>query len=74
MRSQDLEPAYHDAAQFYWGRADAFVRELQIISPHSIPVILPRYRVIDIDTVEDWKQAELMHIALSKTSNAISKS
>jgi N-acylneuraminate cytidylyltransferase len=63
-RSQDLEPAYHDAAQFYWGRAEAFARQLPLISEHSSPVILPRHRVLDIDTPEDWLQAELMYSAL----------
>jgi pseudaminic acid cytidylyltransferase len=66
MRSQDLEPAYHDAAQFYWGRAEAFVRGLPIFSGHSVPVMLPRHRVIDIDTNDDWAQAELLYAA-SKT-------
>jgi pseudaminic acid cytidylyltransferase len=68
MRSQDLEAAYHDAAQFYWGRTDAFVRELPIISEHSLPVILPRYRVVDIDTLEDWHQAELVHLTIQQAS------
>jgi N-acylneuraminate cytidylyltransferase len=68
MRSQDLEAAYHDAAQFYWGRAEAFVRELPIISEYSLPIILPRYRVIDIDTLEDWRQAELVYLALQQTA------
>jgi N-acylneuraminate cytidylyltransferase len=59
-RSQDLQEVYHDAGQFYWGLADAFLNDLPIFSRHSIPVILPRYLVQDIDTIEDWKQAELM--------------
>lgn len=59
-RSQDLEDAWHDAGQFYWGRADAWLSEEQIFSPLSIPVILPRHRVQDIDTQEDWIMAELM--------------
>ena len=59
-RSQDLEPAYHDAAQFYWGRAAAWRTASPIFSSRSIPVLLPRERVQDIDTVEDWTRAELM--------------
>lgn len=59
-RSQDLKEVYHDAGQFYWGLADAFLNDLPIFSNHSIPIILPRYLVQDIDTIEDWKQAELM--------------
>lgn len=63
-RSQDLEPAYHDAGQFYWGSARAFTDGLPIFSNASVPVVLPRYRVQDIDTPEDWLQAELMHRAM----------
>jgi pseudaminic acid cytidylyltransferase len=63
-RSQDLEPAYHDAGQFYWGRAAAFREERVLFSPESVPVILPRYLVHDIDTEEDWVRAELAYQAL----------
>ena len=64
-RSQDLEEAWHDAGQFYWGTANAFLSELPLISSHATGVVLPRYRVQDIDTEEDWKQAELMYQTLS---------
>jgi pseudaminic acid cytidylyltransferase len=60
IRSQDLEQAYHDAGQFYWGRADAFLDELSLFSDHAAPVLLPRYQAQDIDTPEDWDIAELM--------------
>lgn len=63
-RSQDLEQAYHDAAQFYWGRAAAFRAGLPVFAAHSVPIVLPRDRVQDIDTLEDWKRAEMMHAAL----------
>jgi len=59
-RSQDLEEAYHDAGQFYWGQADAWLQNKMIFSAASAPVKLPRYRVQDIDTPEDWLQAELL--------------
>lgn len=60
-RSQDLEEAYHDAGQFYWGTAEAFVESRPLFSPESVPVILPRYLVQDIDTLEDWRRAELLY-------------
>lgn len=63
-RSQDLEPAWHDAGQFYWGRAGAFLANEVLFSPVALPVILPRHRVQDIDTEEDWQRAELMFAAL----------
>lgn len=59
-RSQDLEEAYHDAGQFYWGRAQAFLSDQPLFASHSLPVPLPRYLVQDIDTPEDWVTAELM--------------
>ncbi|MCU0974239.1 MAG: pseudaminic acid cytidylyltransferase [Burkholderiales bacterium] len=63
-RSQDLEEAYHDAGQFYWGRAEAFLDDLVTFSRASVPVVLPRHLVQDIDTLEDWVRAELMFSAL----------
>jgi pseudaminic acid cytidylyltransferase len=65
-RSQDLEEAYHDAGQFYWGRAEAFRSQLSLYAGRSIPIVIPRYRVQDIDTPEDWQQAELMYAALGR--------
>ena len=59
-RSQDLEEAYHDAAQFYWGRADAWLSGTPMFSEFSAPIVLPRYRVQDLDTMDDWIRAELM--------------
>ncbi len=63
-RSQDLEEAWHDAGQFYWGRAEAWARQLSLFSRRSIPIALPRYRVQDIDSEEDWTRAEYMFRAL----------
>ena len=59
-RSQDLPPALHDAAQFYWGRPDAWVNEHKIFGINSTPIILPRWRVQDIDVQEDWERVELI--------------
>lgn len=59
-RSQDLPSVFHDAGQFYWGRARAFVDARPIFSPRSRALLLPRHRVQDIDTLEDWERAELI--------------
>lgn len=59
-RSQDLEEAYHDAGQFYWGRADAWLTGKPIFSERAVPMVLPRHRVQDIDTPEDWERAQWM--------------
>jgi len=69
VRSQDLEEAYHDAGQFYWGKAQAFKDELPIFSEVSVPYILPRYLVQDIDTLEDWTRAEIMYRVLQEANN-----
>ncbi len=66
-RSQDLEPAYHDAAQFYWGSAQAFLEKLPMFSGPSRPFLLPRRRVIDIDTPDDWTMAEWMWRAMHQS-------
>jgi pseudaminic acid cytidylyltransferase len=57
-RSQDLEEAWHDAGQFYWGKPQAWLNYKTVFSKDSVPVPLPRYRVQDIDTAEDWVRAE----------------
>lgn len=64
-RSQDLEEAYHDAGQFYWGTATAWLKGKVIFGPKSMPVLLPRHRVQDIDTPEDWKHAEWLFKAMN---------
>jgi len=59
-RSQDLPVALHDAGQFYWGRPSAWIGGKRVFDRGSIPVVIPRWRVQDIDTMEDWLRAELM--------------
>jgi len=63
-RSQDLENAWHDAGQFYWGKTNAWLSLKPIFSSNSVVIKLPRYQVYDIDTPEDWCQAELMFKAI----------
>jgi pseudaminic acid cytidylyltransferase len=69
-RSQDLEPAYYDAGQFYWARAETW---LAGTSPHAAGrgVVLPDWRVVDIDTPEDWERAERLHAALAPGEGAV---
>ena len=56
-RSQDLPLFYHDAAQFYWHNPD-------FVLPKSLPFVLPRNQVVDIDTEEDWRIAEQLYRVL----------
>ena len=65
-RSNDLEPTYHDAGQFYWMNVNAFLSERQIISKNAAPYVLTESMVQDIDTEEDWKIAEAK-FTLNKT-------
>ena len=59
-RSQDLEEAYQDAGQFYWERAGVEAKDIPFGS-ESIPIVLPRHLVQDIDTPEDWQRAEILY-------------
>lgn len=59
-RSQDLPTALHDAGQFYWGRPSAWIEGRRIFTPHSVPIIVPRWRVQDIDNEDDWVRAEIV--------------
>jgi N-acylneuraminate cytidylyltransferase len=59
-RSQDLTIALHDAAQFYWGKPEAWLNHSKLFDHHSYPVKIPRWRVQDIDTKDDWKRAEIL--------------
>lgn len=67
-RSQDLPVALHDAAQFYWGHPDSWIRNKQIFDRHSAAVVIPRWRVQDIDSENDWLRAELLHKLMKKGS------
>lgn len=58
-RTQDLEPAYHDAGQFYWGRSRAWLDEKPIFGPGSLGIVIPADRAHDIDNPEDWTRAEV---------------
>jgi pseudaminic acid cytidylyltransferase len=58
-RTQDLEVAYHDAGQFYWARMSTWLSALSIHA-HGAAIVLPEWRVVDIDTEDDWLRAELL--------------
>lgn len=60
MRSQDFPTALHDAAQFYWGKPLAWLENRRIFDANSSSVLIPRWRVQDIDTLEDWHHAEML--------------
>ncbi|WP_038533592.1 pseudaminic acid cytidylyltransferase [Sulfurospirillum multivorans] len=67
-RSQDLEEAYQDAGQFYWHALHKTTHDVMFGS-ESIPIVLPRHLVQDIDTPEDWTRAELMYKVLHENTD-----
>ena len=67
IRSQDLEDAFHDAGQFYWGKPEAFVCRKSVFSDDSSLILLPRTMVQDIDDEEDWQTAEVMYQVMKST-------
>ena len=64
-RTQDLEPAFHDAGQFYWGKADAWITN-EKIHRGGVGLSIPSWRAVDIDTPDDWARAELIYKLLEK--------
>jgi pseudaminic acid cytidylyltransferase len=61
-RTQDLPKAYHDAGQFYWGHRSSWLTNPRIHSGGA-GYVIPSWRVVDIDTREDWERAEILHRA-----------
>jgi len=58
-RTQDLEVTFHDAGQFYWGKASAWIAHKKMHSD-GVGMVIPNWRVVDIDNPDDWKRAELL--------------
>jgi len=59
-RTQDLEPAFYDAGQFYWGTKNTWLCA-KGIHLQGVGLEVPSWRVVDIDTIDDWVRAELMY-------------
>ena len=64
-RTQDLEPGYFDVGQFYWGSKRAWLEGLNI-HLNGTTLVIPEWRVVDIDTPTDWERAELLYATLSE--------
>jgi CMP-N-acetylneuraminic acid synthetase len=58
-RTQDLEKTYHDAGQFYWGKTSAWL-EHKMMHTDGLGMPIPHWKVVDIDTTDDWKRAEIL--------------
>ena len=66
IRTQDLETAYYDAGQFYWGKRNAWLSN-PLIHSSGAGLVIPKTRAVDIDTEDDWALAELIHQATHKS-------
>lgn len=62
-RTQDLECTFHDAGQFYWGKASSWLSNKRMHSA-GVGMAIPKWRVVDIDDEEDWQRAELLFSSL----------
>lgn len=55
-RTQDLEPKYFDAGQFYLAKNKTWLKK----DKSRFGIKISKYTSIDIDTAADWNQAKLM--------------
>ena len=60
-RSQDLQPYYHDAGQFYCLRTESFLEQNRLFMTKTVPLELSEMEVQDIDNEDDWEIAELKY-------------
>lgn len=65
-RTQDLPAAFHDVAQFYWGKLESWLVEPEDFYEDAKPIIIPRWRVQDIDTLDDFRRAEIIAASILK--------
>jgi pseudaminic acid cytidylyltransferase len=63
-RTQDLEKSYHDAGQFYWGKSSAWLEQKRMHTD-GLGLPIPNWRVVDIDSADDWRRAELIFKAIN---------
>jgi pseudaminic acid cytidylyltransferase len=69
-RTQDLESACYDAGQFYWGKVDAWIKNPKIYC-NGLGYVIPNWRVVDVDTPEDWQRAELIYRSIINNTTAL---
>ena len=60
-RTQDFNPMYHDAGQFYWLKVKSFLQQKKLLMQHTLPLEVSRIDVQDIDNEDDWMLAEIKH-------------
>ena len=67
-RSQDLPEIYHDAGMFYWAKPETWKKKPEGFSEINSIVKIPNYRTQDIDTLDDWKRAEIIYEIINRNS------
>lgn len=60
-RSQDLEPCFHDAGQFYFFDVPTFIRQGRLMTNNTSCIEISELAAQDIDNEQDWKLAELKY-------------
>ena len=60
-RTNDINPSYHDAAQLYLAKVNTWLKDKKIISNNSSFIELMKDSCVDIDTIEDWRMAEIIY-------------
>lgn len=60
-RSQDLDAHYHDAGQFYFFRTEALRQNQSLMVGRILPFEISEMEVQDIDSLTDWKIAEIKY-------------
>ena len=66
MRSQDLEPLYHDCGQFYIYEVNQFLEQKGQITEGIVPIFVDEMEMQDIDHESDWRLAELKYEMMQK--------
>lgn len=61
VRSQDLEPSFHDAGLFYWASIEMLLKEKTLWSDNTTAIEISEQVAQDIDTPEDWQTAEIKY-------------
>ena len=65
-RTQDLEKVYHDAGQFYFVKTDTLLNEKTVWCKRTAPLVLSELEVQDLDTLTDWKLAQMKYELVHK--------
>lgn len=61
VRSQDLERRYHDAGLFWMMESSSVLAKKPFYSVPTLGIIIPDTQTHDIDTISDWKIAEMKY-------------